>query len=364
MSAMVRDRVLHARTSSLSIRYGQSRQARLCTDQLLIWAASDQALLLLLDTNLLEPGEADALRKVLQEWLEPQAGESLDLAGCYRAGHAVVSDWLTQQGVAARRRFVSAGLIQTDGPEVSYIGAYSPIYLHSPGGLEQRVFDGPMWGAPTSAGYPGRTGSVWLRPEQSLLVLSDGMLESRDRTGRINGDSVLYALAVNDSVDLLEAVLAAYRDVDAERIDNHGLLVMQPAAHPATGATQRTLLLFKPDVYELGLGDDILARVEALGLRTLERFQVQFPPQGIFALWPRIYGRRWIESLQQAMPSRPLDVFVLEGVEAIPRLIEFKDKLRTERAPVNSYRNLLHSPDSPAAVRREYAYLTTIRVRA
>ncbi|MFI7068844.1 hypothetical protein [Micromonospora sediminicola] len=127
---------------------------------------------------------------------------------------------------------------------------------------------------------------------------------------------------------------------------------------------ETTLMLFKPDVYEKGLQDHIEADVQRLDLRIVERFQISFPPEGVFHLWPRIYGRRWTASLAATLPRRPLDVFVLKGVEAIERLIVFKDTLRESSAQVNSYRNLLHSPDSSGAFQREYAYLRTLRVDA
>jgi nucleoside diphosphate kinase len=127
-------------------------------------------------------------------------------------------------------------------------------------------------------------------------------------------------------------------------------------------ADQRTLMLLKPDVYEKGLTERIVSGVREQRLTVEEHFRVRFTPEGIFHLWPRIYGRRWTSSLMDAMPRNPLDVYVLSGENAIDRLIEFKDALRESNAKVNSYRNLLHSPDSPASFQREYAYLSSIRV--
>ena len=62
-----------------------------------------------------------------------------------------------------------------------------------------------------------------------------------------------------------------------------------------------------------------------------------------------------------SLPQQPLDVIVLEAEGAIDRVIDFKDTLRESRSQVNSYRNLLHSPDSSEAFAREHAYLRSIR---
>ncbi|WP_323746010.1 nucleoside-diphosphate kinase [Catenulispora pinisilvae] len=123
-----------------------------------------------------------------------------------------------------------------------------------------------------------------------------------------------------------------------------------------------TLILMKPDVYERGLQAEILEAIRQLPLTLEEHFQVRFTPEGIFELWPRIYGWRWTNSLMEDFPHHPLDAYVLTGDGAVPTVIEFKDALREQRSQVNSYRNMLHSPDDQAAFDREYRYLDSIRV--
>jgi hypothetical protein len=61
-------------------------------------------------------------------------------------------------------------------------------------------------------------------------------------------------------------------------------------------------------------------------------------------------------------PKHELDVLVFEGDDAAGTIIEFKDALRAELSDVNSYRNMLHSPDDEDAFQREYRYLQSIRV--
>ncbi len=124
--------------------------------------------------------------------------------------------------------------------------------------------------------------------------------------------------------------------------------------------SEKALLLFKPDIYAKELGAVVLGGIKTLDLNTVEQFKVKFPPEGVFFLWPRIYGRRWTASLTKALPARALDVFVFEGIDAIERVIAYKDEIRSANSPVNSYRNLLHSCDSEADFLREYAYFRSI----
>jgi nucleoside diphosphate kinase len=124
---------------------------------------------------------------------------------------------------------------------------------------------------------------------------------------------------------------------------------------------EKSLVLFKPDVYERGLQQEILTGLDGLPLERADHFRVRFTPEGVFELWPRIYGWRWTDSLMRDFPSRPLDVHVLIGPRAAETVIGFKDALRDQRGQANSYRNLLHSPDGPEAFEREYQYLCSIR---
>src|SRR3954447_24090821 len=110
-------------------------------------------------------------------------------------------------------------------------------------------------------------------------------------------------------------------------------------------SVSKSLVLFKPDVYEKTMADEIDDALGHLPLTRTEHFRVRFTPDGVFELWPRIYGWRWTQSLMTDLPKVPLDVRVFEGYEAADVIIEFKDTLRAERSRVNSYRNLLHSPD-------------------
>ncbi|MEU1880038.1 nucleoside-diphosphate kinase [Streptosporangium sp. NPDC020072] len=125
---------------------------------------------------------------------------------------------------------------------------------------------------------------------------------------------------------------------------------------------QNALVLMKPDVYERGIQQEILNGIDKLPLSLREQFKVAFTPEGVFELWPRIYGWRWTDSLMRDFPTRPLDVYVFKGENAIKVIIEFKDALRERRGQINSYRNMLHSPDNQSAFEREYSYLSSIKV--
>lgn len=124
----------------------------------------------------------------------------------------------------------------------------------------------------------------------------------------------------------------------------------------------KTLVLYKPDLYETDLEAAMMDELQQMGMTITEHFVVKFPPDGIFYLWPGIFGRRWITNLMKTMTERPLDVYVIEGKNAVEETIKFKDNLRERSAKMNSHRNLIHSSDSSEAFLREYHYLKTITI--
>jgi nucleoside diphosphate kinase len=124
----------------------------------------------------------------------------------------------------------------------------------------------------------------------------------------------------------------------------------------------KALVLFKPDVYERQMQEEITEALERLRLVCVEQFRVAFTAEGVFELWPQTWGWRWTSSLMVEMPKRPLDVHVLDGDGAMEMIRDLKDSLRVKHSNANSSRNLLHSSEG-TDFEREYAYLKSIEVR-
>lgn len=340
------------------------------TDHIRLWNDDGRAMAMLVDTNLLDHRYGEELVATTAGEVERTFHDGGGVAACFAAGRSSANRWLANRDVPWEERFVNLGLIVAMGSAIEFTGAYAPIYHCTHAGVARITFDATVCGFPELEGCDSPVGHLRLGAGERIFVLSDGMLESRTPTGRINGDSLLFRYwqeraeaAAGDGNDPMEEVWRRYQEADAQRYDSHGLLSIEPTGQQDV-STGRTLLLFKPDVYERDLAAEIERDLRALGLSLSERFLVHVPPEGVFHLWPKIYGRRWTEGLMRSIPRRPLDVLLLEGADAVERVIEFKDSLRESRAQINSYRNLLHSPDSPQAFHREYAYLRSLRTVA
>jgi nucleoside diphosphate kinase len=351
-------------SDQLILRY-QRDTADPRTDHGRLFSRPGQALAVLVDTNLLDGGHSAALAACAADEIGRRFRAGDDLTGCFHGGRASINDWLERHGVPPAQRFINVGLVATTGTRLEFTGAYAPIYLCTGTGVERVTFDATVCGFPALDVCATPIGVRHLGRDDRVFVLSDGMLESRTETGKINGDSLLFRFwreqldGTAATGDPAGEVWRRYLDGDVQRYDSHGMLTVEVAG-TAARPVERTLLLLKPDVYDRGLAEEIERELTATGLHIAERLRVSFPPDGVFHLWPRIYGLRWTDGLMRDLPRRPLDVLILEGPGAIDRVIEFKDALRESRAQVNSYKNLLHSPDAPEAFDREYAYLSSI----
>ncbi len=129
-------------------------------------------------------------------------------------------------------------------------------------------------------------------------------------------------------------------------------------------ATERTLVLVKPDGVARGLVGQIIARYEAKGLR-IEALELRRADAKLAAEhYAEHIGRDYYPPLEAFITSGPLVAMVLEGeraIEAVRVLNGATDSAvaapGTIRGDFSLFknRNLVHASDTPEAAEREIA---------
>ncbi|MFI7068845.1 hypothetical protein [Micromonospora sediminicola] len=226
--------VVQERSGRWSIRYTQSLGRQLHTDHSRVWSDGQRTMVALIDTNSMAADIAADLVPALYEHMELDFRRGADLLECFRSGRAAGWSKLGSLEMPPAERFVNAGLLLLDGDDIDYVGAYAPIYRCTPGSVERIVFEGTVWGIEGLDDYPVDVRRLRLEEETRLYVLSDGMLESKNAAGKINGDSLLFAYWTGgdrrpgEEQDVTRILCAWYQEQDTEGIDSHGLLSIEP----------------------------------------------------------------------------------------------------------------------------------------
>jgi nucleoside-diphosphate kinase len=127
-------------------------------------------------------------------------------------------------------------------------------------------------------------------------------------------------------------------------------------------ASERTLILLKPDAVQRRLIGEILARFERKGLR-LAGLKLMHMDQALAAKHYEAHKERpFYPGLVKFMTSAPLVAMVLEGTQAVEvcrkmmgATFGFKAEPGTIRGDfgISNQFNLVHGSDSPAAAERE-----------
>ena len=130
-------------------------------------------------------------------------------------------------------------------------------------------------------------------------------------------------------------------------------------------ALERTLSIVKPDAVEKGVAAQILARIEASGLKIIALKMIQLTPeeaQGFYAVHKE---RPFYGELVAFMTSGPVVVSALEGDNAIARYRELMGATNPADAADGTIRkefasdiekNAVHGSDGPDTSKIEIAY--------
>jgi nucleoside-diphosphate kinase len=129
-------------------------------------------------------------------------------------------------------------------------------------------------------------------------------------------------------------------------------------------ASERTLIIIKPDATERNLTGQITARLEAAGLRVIAQKRVWWKKKDAKKFYEVHKGQPFYKTLVDFMTSGPIVLKVLEGDEAIAKTRDVMGATSpVDAAPgtirkdfgVNIGRNSIHGSDSAETAKKEIA---------
>ena len=129
-------------------------------------------------------------------------------------------------------------------------------------------------------------------------------------------------------------------------------------------ASERTLSIIKPDATERNITGQIIARLEAAGLRVIAQKRVWWKKKDAREFYDIHKEQPFFRDLVSFMTSGPIILQVLEGENAIAKNREVMGATNpVDAAPgsirkdfaVNLQRNSVHGSDSEATAKREIA---------
>lgn len=127
---------------------------------------------------------------------------------------------------------------------------------------------------------------------------------------------------------------------------------------------ERTLVLLKPDALQRRLVGQILARLEAKGLKIVGMKLLRVSPELAARHYAEHVGKPFYNELVSFITSAPVIALVVEGpraVEVVRRLMGKTNALEAEPGTIRGDyglsvgMNLVHGSDSPASASREIA---------
>jgi nucleoside-diphosphate kinase len=129
-------------------------------------------------------------------------------------------------------------------------------------------------------------------------------------------------------------------------------------------AIERTLSIIKPDATERNLTGQIIARLEAAGLRVIGQKRIWWKKKDAKKFYEVHKGQPYYKDLIVFMTSGPIVVQVLEGEDAIAKNREVMGATNPVDAAagtirkdfgVNHQKNSVHGSDSPETAKKEIA---------
>ena len=130
-------------------------------------------------------------------------------------------------------------------------------------------------------------------------------------------------------------------------------------------AIERTLSIIKPDVTERNLTGQIIARLEAAGLRVIAQKRIWWKKKDARKFYEVHKGQDYFKTLVAFMTSGPIVVQVLEGENAIDRHREVMGATDPGKAAKGTIRadfatsieeNVCHGSDAPETAVAEIAF--------
>ena len=128
---------------------------------------------------------------------------------------------------------------------------------------------------------------------------------------------------------------------------------------------ERTLSIIKPDAVAKGHVDEICERLENKGLSIIQKQTLHLDREKAEGFYAEHKGKPFFEDLVGFMTSGPVQVQILEGVEAISKYREVMGSTIAKEAASGTIRadfaesidaNAVHGSDSAESAKREIDY--------
>lgn len=135
--------------------------------------------------------------------------------------------------------------------------------------------------------------------------------------------------------------------------------------------SERTYAMIKPDAVAAGHVGEILAAIEAAGLRIAGLQMLRLSPAQALGFYAVHEGKPFFPVLMEFMTSGPVVALALEGDDAIARWRELMGPTDPAKAPPDALRarfgtdltrNAVHGSDAPRTAAEELAYVFGGRV--
>jgi nucleoside-diphosphate kinase len=130
-------------------------------------------------------------------------------------------------------------------------------------------------------------------------------------------------------------------------------------------ASQRTLVIIKPDAMEQRLAGLILARLEGEGLSPVAAKMVQLDESTLRKHYAHLVGKPFFGDIVSYMTSTPVMVLAVEGDDAVAHVREMIGPTDSSIAPKGTIRgdfgsdksrNVIHASEDAAAADAEIAF--------
>ncbi len=119
-------------------------------------------------------------------------------------------------------------------------------------------------------------------------------------------------------------------------------------------ANEKTFMMLKPDAYKRHLDKTILnALTQDKDLKITKEWEGIAPREKVEKNWEDKKGKNFFKSWMDFMTSGKIKAMIVEGDNAISKVLEFKKKIRAKFAPNEKRENLVHSSDDLQSANKE-----------
>ena len=123
---------------------------------------------------------------------------------------------------------------------------------------------------------------------------------------------------------------------------------------PSFSAHEKTFMMLKPDAYKRHLDKEILMELkEDKGLKITKEWEGIAPREKVEKNWESKRNKSFFNSWMDFMTSGKIKAMVVEGDNAISKVLNFKKKIREKFAPNQKRENLVHSSDDAKSANNE-----------